>query len=154
MNDIPARIVIQQGLELMPAIQEIIENADPRLKITVCGDDNLMAAEHADIVVLGGNPDEEATLDRVWALCRPPHHPKVLLISSVMAQQYYEQAIVQGASGVLDKSSSARLILKAVGCVARGELWLDRQTTGRVFDRLSRSIIRKKRFESHAAQWR
>jgi DNA-binding NarL/FixJ family response regulator len=46
--------------------------------------------------------------------------------------------VLRGASGVVHKQEPAETLLRAIEKVHRGELWLDRSTTGRMFVELSR----------------
>jgi DNA-binding NarL/FixJ family response regulator len=143
-------IAIDQHLESLSAIQELIDNPGPELHVALCGRASMMTSKYVDVILIGGGSDEDATLEWVWAFCRCSSHPKLLLVAPDVPAEYREEAVIRGASGVLDSSASASVLMKAVKCVARGELWLDRQTTGRVFDRLSRGMIRKRK--RHAAQ--
>jgi two-component system, NarL family, nitrate/nitrite response regulator NarL len=137
-------IAIDQHLESLSAIQELIDHPGPEWHVAVCGHASMVSSEYADVILISGGPDGDATLEWVWAYCRCSSHPKLLLVASDVPPEYREEAVIRGASGVLDKAASASVLMKAVTCVARGELWLDRQTTGRVFDRLSRGMIRKR----------
>jgi DNA-binding NarL/FixJ family response regulator len=47
-----------------------------------------------------------------------------------------DQAVKQGARGILRKDTSAAQVLKAIEKTHEGELWLDRSTLGRVFSEL------------------
>ena len=44
--------------------------------------------------------------------------------------------MLSGARGIVQKEESAEIILKAIKCVYRGEIWLDRASTGRIFSKL------------------
>lgn len=144
-------IAIDQHLESLNAIQELIDNPGPELHVAVCGHESMMTSKYVDVILISGGPDEDATLEWVWAFCRCSSHPKLLLVASDVPAEYREEAVIRGAAGVLDRSASASVLMKAVKCVARGELWLDRQTTGKVFDRLSRGMIRKRKRHERAS---
>jgi DNA-binding NarL/FixJ family response regulator len=144
-------IAIDQRLESLSAVQELIDNAGPELHVALCGRASMMTSKYVDVILISGGSDKDATLEWVWAFCRCNSHPKLLLVTSDVPAEYREEAVILGASGVIDSSASASVLMKAVKCVAHGELWLDRQTTGRVFDRLSRGMIRKRK--RHARQY-
>jgi len=49
-----------------------------------------------------------------------------------------DQAVVNGARGLLRRQDAVDVIVKAIKRVHAGELWLDRTATGRIFSTLSR----------------
>ena len=63
---------------------------------------------------------------------------KVLVLTGARDPNVREAAILQGARGLVGKEEFAETILKAIEGVHRGELWLDRATTGRIFVELAR----------------
>jgi DNA-binding NarL/FixJ family response regulator len=50
----------------------------------------------------------------------------------------HDKAVLAGARGIVGKEESPENILKAIDKVHRGELWLDRVSTSRIFVELSR----------------
>jgi len=53
----------------------------------------------------------------------------ILVLTGVDDEEQYRRAIRQGAMGVVKKESSPEMLIKAIGCVHAGELWLNRHTT-------------------------
>lgn len=143
MIRVPTRVVIEQSLESVPAIQELIETGHPGFDFTLCERSKMSTGTKAGIIVLETGRSQRATLRLMRAMLRGRHNPKVLLVGPTISSDFSEEAIVRGASGLFDDRASALMMLKGLCCVERGELWLGRQRTGRVFDRLSRGIIRK-----------
>jgi DNA-binding NarL/FixJ family response regulator len=58
---------------------------------------------------------------------------KILILTGVRDDARTDDAILRGARGILKKELPAEVVLQAIASVHRGELWLDRITTGRVF---------------------
>ena len=58
---------------------------------------------------------------------------KILIFTGSRDQKMLDLAIRSGARGVLCKDASAEHVIKAIEKIAAGEIWLDRQTLGRVF---------------------
>lgn len=140
MEELKIRLLVDRSLEKVDGIQQTIRKISD-CDITVC-DLADMVHEDADVILLGYESGDAGPDDAVTAqLFR---RARVIMVSSDIRSAGCELAIVRGASGLLSRSASAATIAKAARCVACGELWLDRQTTGRVFDRLSRGMIRKK----------
>ena len=57
----------------------------------------------------------------------------VLIFTGSRDQETLDLAIFKGARGILRKDASAEHVIKAIEKTAAGEIWLDRQTLGRVF---------------------
>src|SRR4029078_10081163 len=58
---------------------------------------------------------------------------RVLVWTGMRDSRAREQSILRGASGLVQKEEPAETLLRAIDKVHRGELWLHRLTTGRVF---------------------
>ncbi len=61
---------------------------------------------------------------------------RVLILTASHDQTTLDLAVHRGARGVLHKSAAAEQVLLAIDRVNQGELWLDRETLGRVFTEL------------------
>lgn len=147
MSQDVSRIAMEESLEALPAVRTLIEMQEPRFQITVCKRED-MKPGCADILVLCADvKGVEAFEDAAWW----GGSQKVVLMTTGATEQYREEAVLKGISGVIETSATAEVLHKALTCVARGELWLDRQTTGRVFDRLCRGMIRKRQCPTAAA---
>ena len=67
----------------------------------------------------------------------------VLVLTGLRDPRVAESAVVRGASGVVRKEEPAETLLKAIERVYHGELWLGRETTGRVLVQLRSSAPRE-----------
>lgn len=80
--------------------------------------------------------------DRVLPLInslRAVSEAKILLLTRLED----DQAIILGASGLIDRNASREQLFSALEKVSRGEVWLDRAATGRIFVEFSRTSGRK-----------
>lgn len=104
-----------------------------------------MAAEiRPDVILLDSELGDESSIEaipRLLASCKA----KVLLLTEQRAAPVHDRAVLAGARGIVYKEDPAEVILRAIDRVHRGEIWLDRVTTGRIFDELSRGGSRKRR---------
>lgn len=147
MSQDVTRIAMEESLEALPAVRTLIEMREPQFQISVCAREDMKPGS-ADILVLCADVEGFESLEQAaWS----GGSQKVVLMRTGATEQYREEAVLKGICGVIDKSATVEVIHKALTCVARGELWLDRQTTGRVFDRLCRGMIRKRRCPTAAA---
>ena len=63
---------------------------------------------------------------------------RVLILTGARDQAQLERAVTLGASGIVLKDEAAEVLIRAIECVHRGELWLDRTIMARVLGALTR----------------
>ncbi len=63
---------------------------------------------------------------------------KILMLTGVRDKSAHDRAVLAGACGVVEKEASAETILTAISKVHEGQIWLDREATGRIFVEFSR----------------
>ncbi|RJF97087.1 DNA-binding response regulator [Noviherbaspirillum cavernae] len=62
---------------------------------------------------------------------------RILIFTGMRDQATLDQAILSGARGMLHKDASAEQVLKAIEKIHLGELWVDHETLGRVFGKMT-----------------
>jgi two-component system nitrate/nitrite response regulator NarL len=60
-------------------------------------------------------------------------HAKILVLTTQATEDVTDQVVLAGARGVLGKQEQPETLLKAMERVHRGEIWADRDATGRIF---------------------
>ena len=63
---------------------------------------------------------------------------KILFLTGLRDESIHDEAVLAGASGVVEKEASAETILTAIEKVHEGQIWLNRIATGRIFVEFSR----------------
>jgi len=63
---------------------------------------------------------------------------RVILLTACVDEAVLDQAVLMGLRGVLRKTDTRELLLKAIDKVHGGQLWIDRSSTGRLFIELAR----------------
>ena len=86
-----------------------------------------------DVVLLDLGMGETSSIDILPSLLSSSRS-RVLIFTGERDQIKLDLAISSGASGILNKDASAEQIFKAIKKIARGEIWLDRDTLGRMFN--------------------
>jgi DNA-binding NarL/FixJ family response regulator len=131
------RIVIVDEQQLMIwGLQKLVESAAPRM-LVVATATSLSAAfkaigeQRPDVVLFDPLLVEGQGLNIVSGIAELGS--KVILLTGAHTPDILDYAMVAGASGVVRKSEPAAILLRAIECVFKGELWLDRKTTARVF---------------------
>jgi len=134
-------------------LQKLIESASPQLTVVAvatCRAQLLSALEQqdADIVLLDVDLGPENGLDMLPEL--RARGTKVVILSGLRDSAIQEQAMLAGASGFLRKTEPADVILRAIDCVHRGQIWLDRSTTAKVMTSLWEQGSKERAPDIHA----
>ena len=137
-------VLIQVQLVALPLVawglERLVESAAPRLalagsagSVAAC----LLSLPHqaADVVVL--DLDGEDGIDSLVDLYRQTK-AKILVISSSRDAALHDSAVLAGARGVVEKREPVSMLLKAIEMVHKGEIWIDRNATSRIFLDLAR----------------
>jgi two-component system, NarL family, nitrate/nitrite response regulator NarL len=99
---------------------------------------NLARSLRPDIIILDIVMGDENGLDYIQELISESGG-RVIVLTGVLDPRLHQQAIQQGAMGVVLKTQNPDILLKAVTKVQQGEAWIDRITMGLVLTELSRN---------------
>ena len=88
-----------------------------------------------DVILLDIDLGGESTLDILPALLSNGIS-RALIFTGVREQKALDLAVLRGARGILSKDAPADQVLKAIEKTHQGELWLGRETLGRVFSQV------------------
>jgi two-component system, NarL family, nitrate/nitrite response regulator NarL len=125
-------------------LQQLVDSSRPHLCVvgTATSRDELLAhpaLPEADVVLLdldlGGYNGADAIADLAAR-----SKAQVLILTAEEDTTVHRDVVVKGARGVLHKSASADLVLRAIEKVAAGEIWLDSKLMGEVMGRLTGRI--------------
>ncbi len=142
----PIRVfLIDDHRSVMWGLEKLIESDGSRMQVVGKATGWLDALEmldedecDPDVILLDLDLGKERGIDGIPRLLAQSR-AKILILTGVRDQPLHDRAMLVGASGVVEKESSAETILLAIKRVHEGQLWLDRAATGRVFLELSRS---------------
>jgi DNA-binding NarL/FixJ family response regulator len=95
----------------------------------------LTAALAPDVVVLDLDLNGACSLEILPQLVAAPG-TRVLVLSGTRDRELLDQAVLQGAHGVVGKDAAPDILLKAVHKVHQGELWLEHGMLGRLLDQI------------------
>lgn len=119
-------------------LTKLIESENPRMKVVgtaaTC-DEALIKVGllQPDVILLDLDLDGTNAVQFIPGLLANSAC-NILIFTGSRDQETLDLAILQGARGVLRKDASAEHVIKAIEKTAAGEIWLDRQTLGRVFN--------------------
>lgn len=116
-------------------------NSDDRFEVCASSTNEKDAMQEAEICkpdVILIEPQLEGTdvLNLIDALIQKTT-AKVLLLCSSPNTLVQDKAILKGARGVVLKTESPDTLLKALEKIAQGELWLNRNATSRILEKVS-----------------
>lgn len=123
-------------------LERLIETATPSM--AVVGQATTRAelfarvpAANPDVILLDLDLNGEKALDFLQELNRQSP-ARVLVLTGTSDPFVHQQAIIQGARGVIHKQEPASTILRAIDRVHNGEIWLDRHSVAHVLQALAR----------------
>jgi|SRR5436190_23934987 len=110
---------------------------------------SVVDARHPDVAVLSMDARDPREIALFQQLPRLAELTRPLVVTAQTDPAMHARAIELGAMGIVLKTHSAQILVKAVRKVSSGELWLDRAQTADLVGRLTR---RKTEVESDVAK--
>ena len=142
-TEAPIRILlIDDHKSFVEALTMVIETQQPRMEVIAAAstaDDALEAAEREcpDVILLDMDLGETTGLEllpKLLGVC----DAKVLFLTGTQDLAKHNEAILKGARGVIIKTESAKIILRAIDRVHAGEIWASNATLSSIFDQLNK----------------
>jgi DNA-binding NarL/FixJ family response regulator len=136
----PIRILlVDDHQSLLWGLAKLIESEGPGMELVGVAVDMAEALvvarrEQPDVILLDIDLGGVNSLDSLPAL-RKAAEAYVLILTGVRDTELHDRAMLSGARGIVHKEEPAETILKAIRNVSRGEIWLERLATGRVFSK-------------------
>ena len=142
-NPVPIRVfLIDDHRSILWGLERLIESGKPGMEVvgsaTNCAEALKLIDETLPNVILLdidlGGEDGVREIPKLIARSRA----KILVLTGLRDESIHDEAVLAGASGVVEKEASAETILTAIEKVHEGQLWLNRIATGRIFVEFSR----------------
>ena len=133
----PIRVMlVDDHRSVLTGLEKLIDGERPAMHVVAKATSRaaalaLAADARPDVVVLDLDLGGEDGLEIIPELIARGG-TSVLVLTGLRDPRVAESAVVRGASGVVRKEEPAETLLKAIERVHHGELWLGRETTGRV----------------------
>lgn len=130
-------MLIDDHQTMLWGLVKLIESEKPRMEVVGTARSSEEALEKIgllcpDVILLDLDLGGTSALDILPTLLLNPAS-RVLVFTGERDQAMLDLAVFRGARGILRKDASAEQVLKAIEKTADGEIWLDRETLGRVF---------------------
>lgn len=130
-------MLVDDHRTILWGLQQLIDGQHPRMHVVATAstiEEPLQKARNTkpDIILLDINLGEDSSLEILPDLIREGNS-QVLILTGVTEQPLLDWAAMMGARGVVSKEEDPETLLNAIVKVSAGEIWLDRETTARVF---------------------
>jgi DNA-binding NarL/FixJ family response regulator len=135
-------LLVDDHRTVLWGLEKLIESERPAMAVVGKATSGVEAIElvaqaRPDVVVLDIELGERSGIDVIPELLARSNS-KVLLLTEQRNSPLHDRAVLAGARGIVYKEDPAETIVKAIDKVHRGEIWLDRATTGRIIVELSK----------------
>ena len=139
----PIRVMLINDHKLLLwGLKKLIET-DQRYEVSVASTSKTEALKQVkfhtfDIIVL--NLAHRDSINLISELIEQTK-AKIVCIADTEDTDTHDKAVVKGARGILTKNEDPDQLLKAIECVHRGELWINRDATSRILMEIAKANI-------------
>ena len=135
-------MLVDDHRSVLWGLEKLIESEKPRMEVigtATCSAEalNLLASASPDVIMIDLDLNGENGVDIIPDLIRMCS-AKILVLTGTRDVAMRDRAMLAGARGVVEKGDTAETILRAIEMVYNGEIWLDRSSTSRIFNEISR----------------
>lgn len=135
-------LLIDDHRSVLWGLEKLIDSEKPKMKVIGTATNsaeamNLLATISPDVILTDLDLNGESAVTIIPSLIKKSM-AKILVLTGSRDLSLRDSAMIAGARGVVEKSDTAETILKAIEIVHQGEIWIDRSTTSRIFNELSR----------------
>ena len=144
-SNTPIRVLlVDDHKSMLWGLERLIEGENPRMQVIGKATNKIevfafLKLAKPDIVLLDLDLNGENSLDFLEQLLQESQ-ARVLVLTASQDPVMHQRAIINGASGIVLKSESADVILRAIQYVHAGELWFDRAATSRLLKSLNSPV--------------
>lgn len=139
----PIRVMlVDDHRSVLWGLGKLIESERPRMELvgtatTVAEALRVLESAAPDVVLLDLDLNGESGLLAVPGILAKSK-ANVLILTGSRDPLLHDNAVLAGARGVVEKGEAAETLIRAIEKVSQGEIWLDRNATGRIFVELAR----------------
>jgi two-component system nitrate/nitrite response regulator NarL len=135
-------MLVDDHRSVLWGLQRLIDGEMPRMHVVATAHSQgdavaQLAKQEVDVILLDLDLGATNGIDAI-PLLMAHSKARILILTGMRDRAMHDRAVLAGACGVIGKEDPAETILKAIVKAFQGELWLDREATGRIFVELSR----------------
>lgn len=118
-------------------------NQDNRYQVCATASNGQDALKQAinlkpDVIILDPQLGEEDGIELISTLSHKTK-AKIIVFTGAQNPAILDQAVVKGARGLINKTESNDILLKAIEKIHRGELWLNQNSTSRILQKITQT---------------
>jgi two-component system nitrate/nitrite response regulator NarL len=154
MESSPLSIVILDNHALVRAGFRLLLDRYPTMKVVGEAGDlsaglEIVARNKPDIVLFEFNLSEQENTAVITQILQASEKSRLILVTGIPDPSISQAAVENGVMGVVLKTQSPEVLIKAIEKVHSGEVWLERLLIANVISRLSRNQFDKKNPEEN-----
>jgi two-component system, NarL family, nitrate/nitrite response regulator NarL len=143
-SDLPIRIVILDNDTLVRVgLRFLIESYAGMKVVGEAGEAKegleIVACQKPDIILLKLDADSNLTLPIIRELYKISNCSRIILITQLNESQVHLRAVQEGALGIVLKTQSPEVLIKAIQKVNAGEAWIERSMIASLLSGLTHS---------------
>ncbi len=144
MDSDPISIVILDNHALMRAGLRLLIDRHPNMKVVGEAGEldqglEVVSKLTPDIVLFELNLSEQISSAVISQILKASEKSRLILVTGIADPFVNQQAVESGVTGVVLKTHSPEILIKAIEKVSSGEVWLERSLIANVLTRLSRN---------------
>jgi two-component system, NarL family, nitrate/nitrite response regulator NarL len=138
-------LLIDDHRSVLWGLEKLIDGEKPKMEVVGTATSSaealsLLASVSPDVILTDLDLNGESAISIIPDLISHSK-AKVLVLTGSRDLSLRDSAMLAGARGVVEKGDTAETILKAIEMVHQGEIWIDRSSTSRIFNELSRKKV-------------
>jgi DNA-binding NarL/FixJ family response regulator len=144
MDNIPIRIIILDNHTLVRAGMRLIIESRPGMQVigeagNLSDGLAIISSLKPDVILLELNLTEQANTEIISSILKNADKSRLILVTGTSNSTIIQQAVEEGVAGVIFRTQSPDILIKAIEKVNAGEVWLERSMIANVLSRLSRN---------------
>ena len=104
---------------------------------------DVIADTKPDVILFDTDLGETSSIGRLSEIAAASPVSKVLVLAKNTGESISEQALLDGAHGVIIRSTPMEVLVRAVRKMHEGEMWFDRKLTSKILSRADKRDCRK-----------
>lgn len=143
MNEVPIKIfLVDDHQSFSEGLAMLINTNKPAMEVIGSAKDRETAFQEIsekqpDVILLDIDLGDDNGLEILPEMLGKTN-AKIIILTGIRDPLVHQKAVINGASGVLQKTDSAQTILKAIKKVYDGEIWINNEILNQVLNQLTR----------------
>jgi two-component system nitrate/nitrite response regulator NarL len=135
-------MLIDDHRSVLWGLEKLIDSEKPRMEVVGTATNSadamrLLGTISPDVILIDLDLNGESGVNIIPSLISNSK-AIVLVLTGTRDISLHDSAMIAGAKGIIEKGDTAETILKAIELVHKGEMWIDRSATSRLFNELTR----------------